>query len=69
MFYAVFVRDDCPKDFTLYCNIKRRALNCAPIWYKEFGSSVSDPDNILTFEEEGFCKNAVIHIQENAGIN
>uniref|UniRef100_A0A914RE73 Uncharacterized protein n=1 Tax=Parascaris equorum TaxID=6256 RepID=A0A914RE73_PAREQ len=55
----------CPDDFTLLCSYPRRQLNCAPEWYREYGSSVQDPANIPTFRACGFDNSLVVLVQDN----
>ncbi|VDM37743.1 unnamed protein product [Toxocara canis] len=65
LFNATLVHEKCPDDFTLICSYPRRQLNCAPEWYREYGSSVQDPANIPTFEECGFANSVVVLVQDN----
>lgn len=65
LFRATFAHEKCPDDFTLLCSYPRRQLNCAPEWYREYGSSVQDPANIPTFRACGFDNSVVVLVQDN----
>uniref|UniRef100_A0A914ZMP7 UBX domain-containing protein n=1 Tax=Parascaris univalens TaxID=6257 RepID=A0A914ZMP7_PARUN len=65
LFRATFAHEKCPDDFTLLCSYPRRQLNCAPEWYREYGSSVQDPANIPTFRACGFDNSLVVLVQDN----
>ncbi|VDK48351.1 unnamed protein product [Anisakis simplex] len=65
LFNATLANEKCPDDFTLICSYPRRQLNCAPEWYREYGSSVQDPLNIPTFEESGFSNSLVVLVKDN----
>lgn len=60
----VFAHERCPDDFSLVVGYPPQPLNCAPEWYREFGSCVETTDAIKTFEEAGL-KSAVVLVRDN----
>ncbi|EFO16453.2 UBX domain-containing protein [Loa loa] len=64
LFNATLAHENCPPNLTLLSSYPRKQLNCAPEWYREFGT-VQDPTNIPTFQDCGFEKSVVVLVQDN----
>ncbi|KAH7720707.1 UBX domain containing protein [Aphelenchoides avenae] len=65
LFNATLVHERCPADFALLSSYPRTELNCAPEWYREFGSSVQDPTSIPTFRASGLERSVVVLVRDN----
>lgn len=59
------MHERCPADFALLSSYPRTELNCAPEWYREFGSSVQDPTSIPTFRASGLERSVVVLVRDN----
>ncbi|VDN58804.1 unnamed protein product [Dracunculus medinensis] len=64
LFNATLAHEKCPSNFSLLSSYPRRQLNCAPEWYREYGT-VHDPSNIPTFRECGFDTSIMVLVQNN----
>jgi len=65
LFKAVLVHEKCPEDFTLLTSYPRKELNCAPDWYKEFGTVEEGNLPYQTFKEAGLVSSVVILVRDN----
>ncbi|KAE9550155.1 hypothetical protein FO519_006642 [Halicephalobus sp. NKZ332] len=65
LFKIVLVHEKCPEDFTLLSSYPRKELNCAPDWYKEFGTVEDGNLPGQTFKEAGLVSSVVILVRDN----
>lgn len=66
LFNATLVHEKCPVNFSMVSSYPREQLNCAPEWYREYGSVMrAVGDKIPTFRQCGFDKSVMVLVQDN----
>uniref|UniRef100_A0AC34FUB0 UBX domain-containing protein n=1 Tax=Panagrolaimus sp. ES5 TaxID=591445 RepID=A0AC34FUB0_9BILA len=65
LFNTVIAHEKCPEDFSLLSSYPRKELNCAPDWYREYGTVPERTGKIPTFKEAGLDSSVVVLVTHN----